>query len=165
MKEHKSDRLKFSDLELNDYQFIIELLNTPGWLKFIGDRNVKSRGDAEAYIRKILDHAEYRYWVVRTIETLTPIGVVTLIKRDYLEHHDIGFAFLPGYAGNGYAYEASNYVMNEFLRDYRILVATTVPDNIRSIRLLEKLGFKFDREIVHDYEKLLVYCRKINPVK
>ena len=88
-------------------------MNTPGWLKFIGERNVRSPEYALEYINRILHNENVAYWTVKLKPNSIPIGVITLIKRDYLPHHDIGFAFLPEYSGKGYAYEATSAVMHE----------------------------------------------------
>jgi Acetyltransferases, including N-acetylases of ribosomal proteins len=107
MQNHIStNRLLLDILTLEDYQFIIQLLNTKGWIEFIGDRNVHSKDEAIAYINKILDSPTINYWVVRIKSENLPIGIVSFLKRDYLENFDIGFAFLPEFTGNGYAYEA-----------------------------------------------------------
>jgi ribosomal-protein-alanine N-acetyltransferase len=158
-------RLNLSSLTTEKNEFILELVNTEGWLRFIGDRNIRTIDDATAYIDKINQNAIFKYWVVELKEDKTPIGIITLIKRDYLEFHDIGFAFLPAYSKKGYAFEAAssilNYLVNDGIADH--LLATTIPDNVNSIWLLTKLGFQPDREIEVDGEKLAVYGFKKNP--
>ena len=155
----KTERLLIEPLTLSDNNFILELLNTEGWIKFIGQRNINSTADATAYIQKIIDNTNTTYWAVKLKGTQTTIGVVTLIKRDYLEHHDIGFAFLPQFANKGYAYEAASaflkYVMSSF--KFSTILATTVPENSSSIKLLKKLGLEFAKEIETDGEVLWVY--------
>lgn len=94
-------------LEQGDSVFILELVNSDGWLQFIGDRQVGSVDAALAYIKKILESPHITYRVVNLQDQNIPIGIVTLIKKDYLPFHDIGFAFLPAFAGKGYAYEAT----------------------------------------------------------
>ena len=92
-----TERLYLESLTFHDNEFILELVNSKGWLKFIGDRNIKSLSDSSTYIQKILDNPNTIYWVVKIKNSKTNIGIITFIKRDYLEHHDIGFAFLPDY--------------------------------------------------------------------
>ena len=154
-----TQRLLLSSLTLDNDEFILELVNTPGWLRFIGDRNIRSASDAKAYIDKINQNPNLKYWVVELLNGQIPIGIITFIKRDYLEFHDIGFAFLPKYAQSGYAFEATSVILN-YLADERItehLLATTVPDNTSSIRLLTRLGFVQEQVIEVNEEKLLVY--------
>lgn len=137
---------------------MFELLNSEGWLTFIGDRNVSSPEEALFYIRKILDNRAIDYWVVRLKVNETPIGIISFIKREYLDHHDLGFAFLPEFMGKGYAEEAAGKVLLDKLNDgHPVVFATTVPDNARSIRLLLKLGFSYSKEVITNHEKLLVY--------
>ncbi len=157
---YSTSRLLLNKLALTDIELIFELVNTPGWIKFIGDRNIKSKEDAEAYIQKLVNNPAINYWVVKIRDQHISIGIVTFIKRDYLNHHDIGFAFLPGYARQGYAYEASAVVLNDLMKDpaHAQILATTMKENSNSIRLLEKLGFRFNNEIKMEDEVLLVYA-------
>lgn len=157
--ETTSERLSLVPLTEDDHQFIYELVNTKGWLTFIGDRNVGSPAAAIDYILKILDNDKVCYWVARLKDSGTPIGVVTFIQRDYLEHPDIGFAFLPQFSGRGYAYEAAKAVLSAVVASEKIpyVLATTIPENIRSIQLLQKIGLSFEREILVGEETLHVY--------
>jgi len=152
-------RLIIEKLSGDDSAFIFNLLNTDGWLKFIGDRNVKSEIDAKTYIKKILGTENLHYWTVRLKDDLIPVGIVTFIKREYLNHHDIGFAFLPEYSKKGYAFEAATTILNDIIPDpaHTHILATTVKENTRSIRLLEKLGLRFEKEIENNNERLLLY--------
>ncbi|MGI8951357.1 MAG: GNAT family N-acetyltransferase [Chitinophagaceae bacterium] len=152
-------RLWIKPLTITDDNFILELVNTEGWVKFIGNRNITSKVEAIAYIQKILEDKNIFYWVVKLKENQDKIGIVTYIKRDYLEHHDIGFAFLPNFCKKGYAYEATKVVLNQLIREHNFahIFATTVPENISSIKLLKRIGLIFEKEIEVDKEKLHVY--------
>ena len=88
-----TDRLLIEPLSINDNSFIFELVNTEGWLKFIGDRNVHSKQEAIANIQRIKNTPNLIYWVVRLKDNHVPIGIISFLKRSYLEHFDIGFAF------------------------------------------------------------------------
>lgn len=153
-----SDRLLIEPLLLSDKKFILELVNTDGWLKFIGNRNINSEKEAAIYIQKIIDNPNAEYFVVK-LKDKTKIGIITFIKRDYLESHDIGFAFLPEYGNNGYAYEAASAVLMHVTRIYNLshILATTIPENINSIKLLKKLGLFFEKEIIDENIRLHVY--------
>jgi RimJ/RimL family protein N-acetyltransferase len=155
----KTQRLALFQLEQNDAPFIFELLNTDAWKKFIGDRNIASVNDANSYIQKIEATSSVSYWTVKLKDTSTSIGVITFIKRDYLDYHDIGFAFLPQYSKLGYAYEATMGALAALSTTYTSpqIVATTLADNSNSIQLLQKMGFSFINEITHDNDKLQLY--------
>jgi RimJ/RimL family protein N-acetyltransferase len=159
LNNYKTDRLLLNELNLNDAEFIFALVNTPGWIEFIGDRNVKTIEDSQAYVKKIIDDPNIFYWVVKLEDQQTPIGIITFIKRNYLDHHDIGFAFLPQYAKHGYAYEATVALLNKIAEDknHTKILATTIPENKNSTRLLEKLGFCFEKNIKNENDKLLLY--------
>jgi [ribosomal protein S5]-alanine N-acetyltransferase len=155
----ETEYLSIDPLSIKDKEFIYKLVNTPGWLKYIGDRNVRSPEYALEYINRILNNENVAYWTVRLKTNFIPIGVITLIKREYLQHHDIGFAFLPEYSGKGYAFEASSAVINELskIAIHSVLMAITVKDNSSSINLLERLGFRFDKMITINDEELASY--------
>lgn len=142
-------RLLLKPLALSDASFIFELVNTEGWLTFIGNRNITSAADALAYIQKILENENTAYWVVEHADSHEKIGIVTFIKRDYLPHHDIGFALLPRFCKNGYAYEATSAVLNYLIshRNLSYIFAITIPENERSIKLLQRIGFRFEKDI------------------
>src|SRR5579875_1734515 len=154
-----TERLYLTLLTKDDCEFILKLVNTKGWIEFIGDRNIHTKEDAVAYVKRLSNTSDYTYWIVRLKETNTPVGIVTFVKRNYLEHFDIGFAFLPEYNGNGYAYEASRKILSlvSELHSHTKIVATTLPQNVRSIKLLKKLGLQFDKEIEVGNEKLHLY--------
>ena len=156
-----TERLSLDILTINDHAFIRKLVNTEGWLKFIGDRKIYSDEDAIAYIEKINSMPDFTYWIVRLKETGEPIGIITFLKRIYLDHHDIGFAFLPEYSSKGYAYEATREVLTEVSKEpqHTTILATTIPGNARSVNLLTKLGFKFEREIEAANNKVYIYSR------
>ena len=146
-------------LRVDDYDFILSLVNTTGWIENIGDRNIHSKNEAKEYINKILWTENFIYWVVRTKVNHTPIGIISLIKRSYLDYFDIGFAFLPDYGNFGYAYEAAKAVllMISKLPEFKIVLATTLFSNKNSIKLLAKLGFRYEKENDTESEKMHIY--------
>jgi RimJ/RimL family protein N-acetyltransferase len=158
-QNYTTNRLQLDILALQNAEFIMELLNTPGWIQFIGDRNITSKEKATEYIEKIMANPNVTYWVVSIKDSKTAIGLVTLIKRDYLEHHDIGFAFLPQYNGKGYALEASAEILSALTTDpaHTHIVAITLKENANSINLLKKMGLRFDKEVIDNGETLLLY--------
>lgn len=160
-----TERLSIRRLSEEDAAFIFELLNTGSWIKYIGNRNIHSEADALAYIQKINENPNTDYRIVTLRETNTPIGLITLIRRDYLDFRDIGFAFLPAYSGRGYAYEAAKAVLDHPAENNQAetLLAITLPANTASIRLIEKLGLTFERIIERNKESLYLYSRP--PVK
>lgn len=158
-----TDRLFIKPLTTHESQFILELVNTKGWLEFIGNRNIHTEREATAYIQKIIDNPYIHYWVVSKKEKDSPIGVISFLKRDYLTHWDIGFAFLPASTNNGYAYEATRAVLDNLAPSYErsCILAVTNSNNFSSIKLLKKLGLQFDREIEIEKETLQVYAMPV----
>jgi [ribosomal protein S5]-alanine N-acetyltransferase len=159
MSNFETERLSLQSIQLSDFEFIKQLVNTEGWITYIGDRNIHSDEEAQNYIQKITSNECIKYWVVRLKNERISIGIITFIKRDYLAFHDIGFAFLPQFGKNGYGFEATNTVLKalQINGKHSEILATTVPTNTKSISLLEKLGFYFQEEIEQENEKLLVY--------
>jgi len=111
-----SKRLLLRTLQLTDAKFILELLNSEAWLKYIGNRNLKSIADAENYISQSIwpgaDSTGLGMLVVLNLFDNQPMGICGLIKREGLEANDIGFAFLPAFTGNGYALESAKIVLD-----------------------------------------------------
>lgn len=148
-----TDRLILRAFTLDDVDFIIQLLNTPGWLQFIGDRGVKTVSDAEAYLlngpMKSYQVNGFGLSMVALKSDGRPIGMCGLIKRDMLEDVDIGYALLPEFAGQGYAFEIASATLDYAKKDlgFSRIVAITDPQNSHSIRLLEKLGLRFEKMV------------------
>lgn len=160
----ETQRLLLVEFSNDDAAFIIELLNSEGWLKYIGERNVKTTDDAVSYLQNgaIKSYADngFGFWKVILKEDHTPIGMCGFIKRAHLENVDIGFAFLPIYEGKGYAYEAAKPALEQGLNfGFKSISAITTPDNLRSIALIEKLGLKFEKRFFmpDDPDELMLF--------
>ena len=160
----ESNRLILALLGKADVPFILELLNSPGWLEFIGDRGVKTEEDALAYIQNgplsDFDKHGFCLFKVSLKGSDIPIGLCGLLKRDFLDHPDIGFAFLGEYSGQGYALESSQAVLAWADKQLGIdkVLAITKTDNKRSIGLLEKLGLSYERMVQYpDGASLCLY--------
>ena len=152
MKILETERLILRHLTTDDAEFILELLNDPSFIRNIGDRNVRTIEDACSYILNgpVTSYAKngFGLYLVLLKETKEPMGMCGLIKRDGLEDVDIGYAFLPKFWLKGYAVEAAR-TAKEQARSLGLkrLVAITDPANEGSIRVLEKLGLRFEKMI------------------
>ncbi len=148
-------RLRLRELEVGrDEDFILTLLNTDGFLKFIGDRGVRDLDGAADYIRNgpgksYVDNG-FGLWVVELKSTGERIGLCGLVRREGLDHPDIGYAFLPDHGGQGYAVEAAGGTLAHGRARLGLwtLCAVTTPDNAASRRVLEKIGLVFQGLIV-----------------
>jgi len=146
----ETDRLVLRWLEEADAPFILELLNEPSFLQFIGDRGVRSLEDALGYIhdgpRASYKEHGFGLNLVEHKEEKRPIGMCGLLRREGLKDPDIGFAFLSRYWGRGYAFEAAGAALAHGRASFGLgrIVAITAPDNEASVRLLEKLGLSFE---------------------
>ena len=153
MKVLETDRLVLRRLSAADAPFILELLNEPSFLRFIGDRGVRTLDDAREYIRKGPEESYQRLgfglFLTQLKDGEIPIGICGLLKRDTLEDVDLGFAFSPRYWGLGYAQESAAAVMEYGRTVFQLkrIVAVTNPDNASSLRVLEKLGMRFERMV------------------
>ena len=149
----ETERLILRKFNLNDAVFILELLNTPHWLEFIGEKGVKNIQDAENYLKngsiKSYEEKGFGFYLVEEKTNSLPLGMCGFIKREELDNPDLGFAFLPEYVGKGYGYEAAKACLKfgkEVLYFERIS-AIVNPENQASNSLLLKLGFKFEKQI------------------
>lgn len=147
----ETDRLTLHHLTHEDAPFIIELLNDPAWLQYIGDRNVKTHDQARFYLENgpIKSYKELGFgtFLVKLKEDHTPIGTCGLMKREMFLAPDIGYAFLPAYRGQGFAVEAAQATIKygQETLGMDTIIAFTAPNNEKSGRLLEKLGFRFEK--------------------
>jgi RimJ/RimL family protein N-acetyltransferase len=149
----ETDRLFLRKLALDDAEFILELLNERSFLQFIGDKGLRTLADAREYILQgpIASYERHGFGLYLTVlkEGAVPMGICGLLKREALADVDIGFAFLPRFWSKGYALESALAVKAHGLDilGLKRIVAITNPDNEASIRLLEKLGLRYERLI------------------
>ncbi|MDT9027413.1 MULTISPECIES: GNAT family N-acetyltransferase [Rossellomorea] len=164
MKVTETSRLALRWVEETDAEFIMKLLNEPGWLQYIGDKGIRTMDDAKDYIvcgpQTMYEREGFGLFLAERKDDHVPIGLCGLIKRDGLEDVDIGFAFLSDYQFQGYAFEAASATV-DFAKDMGIkrLVAITTKDNESSSKLLEKLDMKLEGYVTlpNDTEELKKY--------
>ena len=153
IKALETDRLILRRLTVDDAPFILALLNDPAWIKYIGDRGVRTIDDARANILNVhiatYERLGFGFYLTERKSDGTPIGLCGLIHREGLEDVDIGFALLPDFRAGGYASEAALAVMAYGKNDLKLtrIVGITSHDNVSSIKLLEKIGLKFERMV------------------
>ena len=170
MKILETERTILREVTTDDAEFILDLLNQPPFIKFIGDRNVRNVVQARDYIESRFTESYKRFgfgmWVVAFKDNQMSIGICGFVKRDSLPDADIGFAFLPQFEKKGYAFESADAVM-KYGRDVlglKCVLAITSPDNESSGRLLEKINFKFERliKLSDDTEEIKLFSAQIN---
>jgi len=147
----ETERLNLRRLSIDDAGFILQLLNEPSFIRNIGDKGVQTVADARQYVLNgpVASYQRYGFglYAVELKESGQTIGICGLVKRETLADVDIGFAFLPGYWSKGYAVESASAVKAYGLEALGLkrLVAITNPENAGSIRVLEKIGLKYQR--------------------
>lgn len=161
----ETERLRLRMITLQDAAFIQRLYSSEDFLRYIGDKEINDTEKAVEYIEnnilKMHEEKGVCLLMVEIKETSTPIGICGLIKRDTLESHDIGYGFVPEFYGQGFAQEAAEAIIEQVKQNADIdhLVAITTSDNIRSIALLTKLGFVFERveDVISESVNLNLY--------
>lgn len=166
MKILETERLLIREMDsATDAEFVFELLNTPKFIQYIGDRGVRSIEQAAEFIenryRQSYRDNGFGLYSVELKKDGTPVGMCGFVKRGSLPDPDLGFAFLPQFENQGYGLESAMAIM-QYGRDvlgFERVLAITTPDNDRSAKLLEKLGFKFERVLnePHDNETLKLF--------
>ena len=149
----ETERLNLREVSEADAAFVLELLNDPDFVRNVADRGVRTLEDARRYIAERFT-AGYRrdgfgFWLVEPKDACAPAGICGLVKRDALPGIDVGYAFLPPFRSKGYAYESASAVV-AYARDalgLKRVYAIVNSDNAISIRVLEKLGMKFERMV------------------
>ena len=167
----ETERLIISKFSVDDAPFFLELVNTPHWIKYIGDRNIKTLKLAEEQIRnghlKSYETNGFGFYkLLLKDQENKPIGTCGLIKREALEHADIGFAMLPNYEGKGFGFEASKAIIKLAKETFNLntVLAITLPNNVSSIKLLEKLGLSFQKRVkpFEGDEELLLFAKNLS---
>ncbi len=152
----ETDRLVLRQQTIEDAAFILELLNDPSWIRYIGDKGVRTLDDARSFIIKgplnMYARFGFGFYLTALKDEGTPIGICGFAKRDFLEDVDIGYAFLPEFRGKGYAFEAASAAMGYARSELGLkrIVAITSQDNHASAKLLEKLGLRFEGLIPYE---------------
>ena len=152
MNQLQTRRLVMRELDHGDAAFILELLNEPGFLRYIGDKGVRSLEEARNYLTKgpIESYRTHGFGLLAVcLPDATPLGICGLVKRDGLDDPDLGFAFLERHWGKGYAAESAAEVLHHARNVLKIgrIVAITSPDNQGSAAVLAKVGLRFERLI------------------
>jgi [ribosomal protein S5]-alanine N-acetyltransferase len=148
----ETERLILRRLTPDDAEFVLRLLTDPAFLRFIGDRGVRTVDDARAYIERGpgASYARHGFGVyAATLRDGTPVGNCGLLKRDALDDVDLGYSLLPEFRGRGYATEAAAALVEHARRDFgmRRLAAIVDPENVPSVRVLRAVGMTFERRI------------------
>lgn len=165
----ETQRLNIRPITTSDASFVLELMNTPKWIQFIGDRNVRTVEDAENYIKEkalkqLATHGYGNNVIIRKSDD-EKLGTCGVYHRKGKKQPDIGFAFLPSFEGKGYAFEATSKLIEIMKLNHGLseLSAYTLEENSASRKLLERLGFGLkgvgtlptsDEELLHYYRKL-----------
>ncbi len=149
----QTERLILRQLTVKDAGFMLELLNESAFIRNVGDRGVRDRADAVAYLEERIFPSYARlgfgFYRVELKEGAIPIGICGLAKRETLDHVDVGFSILERFWGKGYALEAARATM-EYAHNILGLIkiiGITAPHNAPSIRLLQKLGLKLQGKV------------------
>lgn len=164
-------RLTLREFVDADAPFILTLLNQPSFLRFIGDKKVRTVDDARRYITTGPIESYQRHgfglYLVELKDGKVPIGMCGVLKRESLPDPDLGFAFLPEYWGQGYAFEAASAVLKEARDTFKLtrILAITNPDNDASIKLLAKLGFQLERvmKLSSDSDEVKLFSLMFEP--
>lgn len=153
-----SNRLLIQEAQLSEAPFYYELLNSPTWLQFIGDRNILTLNDAESYIKGLQLHYKTHGFGLKTVriqKSNTPVGICGLLQRSYLNQPDLGFAILPEFQGKGIITEAAKAILNQY--EGKQVFGITSKENKTSQHLLNKLGFKTINHSIKDIADELLF--------
>ena len=165
----ETNRLIISKITLDDAAFFLELVNTPNFIKYIGDRNLKTVEDAKTYLKNgtLKSYEDFGFGFYKLLlkeENNKAIGTCGLVKREQLDNVDIGFAMLPEYEGKGFGYESCIAVLKLAKEQFKLnkVLAITLPTNNNSIKLLEKIGLSYEKRVKPFEDELLLFAKNLN---
>lgn len=148
-----TERLLIRMIKIEDAPFLVALMNDKDWIRYIGDRGIRTLEEAEAYIKarffKSYEEHGFGFYGIVLKDTFEMIGIVGLIDREGLDHIDIGYGMLPQFRGKGYAFEATKAIFEYASNTLKLekIVAIVNPDNKGSINLLHKLGLSYEKMV------------------
>ena len=163
MKIVETEKLIVEEANLNDASFFLELVNSPNWIKFIGDRNIRNLEEATKYVQESLienyKKNGFGFYKMSLKENNKPIGAIGFLKREYLEFPDIGYAILPIYENKGYISEAAKAVFEYGKNQLQLktIFGITTEENLASQKILLKIGLHLVDKRRVDGEELLYY--------
>ena len=103
MKVLETARVALRWLETDDAAFILQLVNEPSWLRFIGDKGIRTVEDARNYIEDgpvaMYRRLGFGLYLVELKDSRESIGICGLIKRDSAEGCRSGVCFSAGVLG------------------------------------------------------------------
>ena len=160
-----TERLILKPVSVVDAEFISQLYNSPRFIEFIGDKNIRSAADAEEYIKnRFLPQIEklgYGNYVITQKDDGKKLGSVGVFEREGLDVPDIGFSLLPDYEGKGYGFEAASALLDIAFKEFGLkkISAITSDPNLSSRKLIEKLGLTYQKKVQlpNDHEELRYY--------
>ena len=171
MEDLRTRRLLLRRFVPDDAPFVLELLNEPSFHRHIGDKGVRTLDDARDYLRggPMEMYARHGLGLLlvgrvddgssaaaddpaggfRRVRPLEPVGMCGLLQRPDFDAPDLGFAFLERHQRRGFGLESSVAVLDDARRRMNLgrVLAVTSRDNTGSIALLERLGFRFERDV------------------
>lgn len=166
----ETERLLLVKVTLDDAPFFVKLMNSPKWIRYIGDRNIRTTEDAKAHLKRTIlkSYKESGYGFYKVLlkqEKNKVIGISGIVKREQLNDPDIGFGFLPKYEGKGFGYESSQAILKLARDTFKLekISAITVAENTNSIKLIEKLGLIYQKRVkpFEEDEELLLFAKNL----
>ncbi|WP_282069209.1 GNAT family N-acetyltransferase [Olleya namhaensis] len=166
----ETERLIITKFTVDDAPFFMDLINTPKFKKFIGDRKINTIQKAQQRIKEghLKNYAELGYGFYKLLlksENNRPIGTCGLTKREHLELPDLGFAMLPEFEGKGFGLESSKAILKLATETFKIkkIGAITAPNNVASIKLIEKLGLTYEKKVkpFEDDQELMLFAKTL----
>lgn len=162
----ETERLLLREFTADDAGFVLRLVNEPAFLRYIGDRGVRTPDDARRYIADgpVAGYARDGHGLMCVVRKAdgAGVGMCGVLKRDTLPDPDIGFSFFPEFWSQGYALESARAVMHHARGTLGLgrVVAITTKDNEPSMRLLGRLGFRFERMLALGAEELRLFANE-----
>lgn len=148
-----TERLVVRRFTADDAPFVLELVGQPAFLRFIGDKGARDLEGARAYLRAgpLASYELHGFGLFHVALAVSgePLGMCGLLRRAGLDDVEVGFAFLEGHWGHGFALEAARAVLEYGRAGHGLerIVAVTHPQNERSAHLLERLGLRLERAV------------------
>lgn len=156
----ETNRLILRELNIDDAKNFYELNLNPNVVKYTGDKAFANVAEAQIFLNNYKDYEinGFGRWAVIDKSNGEFLGWCGLKYVQELNETDIGFRFFEKHWGKGFATESAKACLEFGFEKLKLksIVGRAMAKNIASIKVLEKLGLKYEREFdFHEHQGLI----------
>ena len=157
----ETNRLILREMNLDDAKSCYELNLNPNVIRYTGDSAFKNVEEAREFLKNYQDYKlnGFGRWAVIEKTEARFIGWCGLKFDEVKNETDIGFRLFEEEWNKGYATESASACLQYGFKNLNLkrIVGRAMKENIGSIKVLEKIGLKYERDIELDAKEAVIY--------